>query len=204
MTRRQQLKAGTLVGVTALAGCSNRPEGDAPDSINRFTLGPDDDSIPVLKLFEDYACPHCRDFNQQVLPQLVEDYVSENRLRIAHYDFPIPVSTQSQTAAQSGWVVQSIDKTKFWEYKSYLFENQNQLGYDLYQEAADEVGLNGEDVVTETRSGEYSKFVTEDRELGTSLGVRGTPALFIGETQIEAGEYNVITNQIEQILANQQ
>lgn len=202
LNRRNILATSAGIGAVSVAGClgSDRPEGNAPDSIDRPMLGADNGDVPVLMVFEDYGCPACAEFNDTMLPQIIEDYVETGRLKIAHYDYPIPVRQLSDAAAQSGWVVQSMDPSAFWDYTSILFANQGSLGYELFEQAANELGLDGTKVVSETKSRAYEKFVREDKQLGNQKGVQGTPSLFIGDAPVPAGPYNAIVNELEQQL----
>lgn len=202
LSRRSILAASGGIGAVSVAGCleSSRPEGNAPDSIDRPMLGEDNGDVPVLMVFEDYGCPACAEFNDTMLPRIIEDYVETGRLKIAHYDYPIPVRQLSDAAAQSGWVVQSLDSDSFWDYKKILFDNQGSLGYELFEQAADELGLDGATVVSETKSRAYEKFVRDDKQLGNEKGVQGTPSLFIGDAPVPAGPYNAIVNELEQQL----
>lgn len=204
-SRRKFLATVGGASVIALAGCmGGTPEGDAPDSLPQPTYGEVSEDKPVLRIFEDYGCPHCADFEENILPRLIEDYVEEGTLYLEYYDFPIPVRQMSKPAAASGRVVQHLaeDDVTFWDYKRQLLANQENLSYDLFEQTANDLGLDGEEVVKQTRSGAWDSFVEEDKQYGQQLGVSGTPGLFLNDTKIEAGSYSNITTQIELALQN--
>jgi len=206
-SRRRFLTTVGGVSAVAIAGCldSGRPDGNAPESLSQPVYGEKTENKPVLKLFEDYGCPACADFEENVLPQLISDYVEPDTLYIEFYDFPIPVRQLSKPAGVSGRVVQDLseEQVTFWDYKRQVFANQNNLGYELFRTTANDLGLDGDEVVKQTRSGEWNKFVEQNKQYGQEIGVSGTPGLFINDTQIDYGNYSSITTQIELELRNQ-
>lgn len=205
-SRRKFLATIGGTSVIALAGCTNgRPEGNAPESLSQPTYGEVTENKPVLKIFEDYGCPACAKFEEDMLGRLIEDYVNPGTLYLEYYDFVIPVRQMSKPAAASGRIVQSLaeEEVTFWDYKRQLLANQDNLGYDLFETAANELGLDGEEVVKQTRSKEWHKFPEENTAYGKEIGVTGTPNLFLNETQIEFNSYSSLKTQLELALKQQ-
>ncbi|HKD04362.1 MAG TPA: thioredoxin domain-containing protein [Bryobacteraceae bacterium] len=54
----------------------------------------------TLELFTDYQCPSCRMFYQDVLPQVISQYVAPGKVRLIHRDFPLPQHQYSRTATK--------------------------------------------------------------------------------------------------------
>ena len=47
-------------------------------------------AAPVrLEVFSDFTCPHCRHFHEEVLPQLMKDYVVNGKMYIVDRAFPL-------------------------------------------------------------------------------------------------------------------
>jgi protein-disulfide isomerase len=47
-------------------------------------------TAPVrLEVFSDFTCPHCRHFHEEVLPQLMKDYVVSGKMYIVDRAFPL-------------------------------------------------------------------------------------------------------------------
>jgi protein-disulfide isomerase len=47
-------------------------------------------TAPVrLEVFSDFTCPHCRHFHEEVLPQLIKDYVVNGKMYIVDRAFPL-------------------------------------------------------------------------------------------------------------------
>ena len=58
-------------------------------------------SAPItLELFTDYQCPSCRMFYQDVLPQIVAQYVKTGKVRLIHRDYPLPMHAFSRIATK--------------------------------------------------------------------------------------------------------
>ena len=92
-TRRGYLAAAAGVGLGATAGCLGGGSGgangctieDEPavSELPAPTLGASDADVTVLA-FEDFACPHCATFHQNVLPQLEEDYIDPGKVHFTY------------------------------------------------------------------------------------------------------------------------
>lgn len=201
VSRRNFLATVGGVSSVSIAGCldGTKPEGNAPESLSQPIYGEESEDKLEFKLFEDYGCPHCATFDEDILPQLIEDYVNPGEIYLKYYDFPIPVRQMSRPASVSGRVVQSLseEQVTFWDYKRRLLLNQDNLSFELFRTTANDLGLDGDEVVKQTRSGEWDKFVQDNKTYGQQLGVSGTPGLFLNERQITSGTYSSITTQIE-------
>jgi len=80
--------------------------------------------------YDDFACPHCRAFNLNVVPN-VREFVSEGTVRFAHVDFPIPVSEWSVPVASAAReVYEQATAEAYFEYSHALFEAQRDYSYD--------------------------------------------------------------------------
>lgn len=207
LSRRRVLETGALLGASAVAGClGGDGNGDGggngeQETTDRPTLG-DSDAPVTVAVYEDFACPHCRTFNQDVTPQLVADYVEPGDVAYEHYDFPIPVneavSWQAPQAARS--VMKQAGSETFFEYAELLFSNQGSLEMDVYVDLASEVDVDGDVVESAVDENRYRQTVEADREDGRDRGVGGTPTVFVnGENPAEDGRlgYSNIVQAIE-------
>ncbi|WP_247009624.1 DsbA family protein [Halorientalis litorea] len=213
-TRRELLAAvggGTAV---AVAGClgggpDTLEDGDAtgtatgsPASDILSTPVRGDPEAPVTVLaFEDFACPHCRDYSLNVVPDILAEYADDGTIRYEFHDFPIPVDEDvSWNAACAARAVQArADDEAFFEYAHALFEAQSDLGPDAYERLADDAGLDGAAVRESALDGEYRPTVAADRQRGEEAGVRGTPTVAVDGTVVDP-TYDAISAAIEDAL----
>ena len=191
ISRRTVLAAGTAA-CAALAGCSGGDAAASPDDIDtddRPAIG--DESAPVtVTVFEDFACPHCRQFNAQVTPQIVQRYVEPGDVRYLHADFPIPVDeTWSYAIPSAAYAVfEEAGNDAFWQFATQIYDHQGNYSLDAVETVADEVAEAGSAAREAADEGTYRERVESDKELGDSWGVSGTPTIFVEDEQVDIDE----------------
>jgi protein-disulfide isomerase len=206
--RRALLGAAGLV-TTALAGClGSGTSGSSGGSGNATTRSGDPLSAPVrgdpeagvtVAVYEDFACPHCRSYNAEILPEVESEYIEPGTIRYEHRDFPLPVDDpQSYYAANAARAVQ--DRTgdeEFWTYADLLFENQSSLGGDRYASLADEVGVDGDPVRGAAASRVYRTTVMGNKNRGKDEGVTGTPGVIVDGNVLSGYSFDAISSAVE-------
>lgn len=223
-TRRRFLAGSVAAGVVGLAGCGalNADEESTPDTVTTDgsgaeaaspaepttadtpsapSLGPTDAPVTVLA-FEDYACPHCREYSLEVFPEIRSRYIDSGDVYYEFHDLPIPVTEQSEPAANAARAVQdTVGVDAFWAYSKALFENQQSLGPDTYADLAGEVGADPETVRTAAVERRYADTVQADRSAGIERGVSGTPGIIVdGSDPLESYAVETVTGAIEDAL----
>lgn len=188
MDRRRFLTGTVGISTLAIAGClgdSNVP-GDAVEDLPHPALGPDDAPVEV-EVWEDFSCPHCASFDVQVFPDLVENYVDPGHIRYVFYDFPIPVDDRwSWDVAEAGRVVQDkASEDAFWTFKATMFANQSAYSKDFLAGVAEDLGLDGDDLVTDVNDDRYRPVVENAKQIGSDNGVQGTPTVFVEGTVVD-------------------
>jgi protein-disulfide isomerase len=192
VSRRAVLGAlAAAAGSGALAGClggSDTPSGPTPvESLPAPVQGDPDADVTVMA-FEDYACPHCRTYTLEVLPEIEAEYVEPGTIRYEHHDFPIPVDDRwSWAAAGAGRAVQDdVGDDAFFQYSRLLFENQSSYSIDLVRRLAEQVGADPDSVERAADQGVYRPVLQADRKKGKNLGLDGTPEVFVnGEKTVD-------------------
>jgi protein-disulfide isomerase len=214
-TRRQVLAAAGVAGVAGLAGCTggSTPTADDQGGGGDGTrngggggngggetpaprLSPpvkgDPEAGVTLAVYEDFACPHCRDYNANGYPELAEEFVDTGQVRYEHRDLPIPVlDPGSFEAANAARAVQDRHGDgAFWDYADALFANQDALGSEtpaLYADLAADLGYEGEPVRADAVDQAYADTVGGDRERGVDAGVEGTPGFVVDGEVVTSG-----------------
>lgn len=150
---------------------------DTPEIPGGHRHGPE--GVPTLHTFEDFECPGCGQFNRQFVPSMERDFVATGRMALSFHHFPLQsihqyafgASVAAECAGEQG---------AFEQYKATLFANQAQglTGQDLIRYAG-QVGLNMEVFQACRDSARASAAVKADMELGVSVGVSGTPSIYL-------------------------
>lgn len=145
-----------------------------------------DGAAPLeIVVFEDYKCPHCRDFSQDVLPELMADYIDSGSAKLIMLNFPLPLGEDSVTAALASECVYAQDKDAYWTYHEALFTAQEDPSSTwatverLSDIAADIPEVDSEELASCIEDETYLDLVEAERAMGAAAGVRGTPSVFI-------------------------
>jgi len=143
----------------------------------------DADAPVTIVEFGDFQCPGCGSFALSVKPQLDGTIVASGQAKFVFYDFPIvSIHPNAFLAARAARCAE--DQDKYWEYHETLFRHQARwatasMPSSAFEDYASDVGLDGGDFSACLSSDKYADVVTANMELGTRMGVSGTPSIFI-------------------------
>ena len=153
--------------------------GAEPD----HTLGPA--NAPVqLEEFGDFQCPPCGMFHP-ILEQMHEEF--GDRMRITFREYPLPTH-QHALAAASAAEAAGI-QGKFWEMHDLLYEHQNDWKdqFDvrpIFESYAKQAGVDVERYKRDLEGDLVAQRIFQDGRRGHSLGVQGTPTVFINGREV--------------------
>lgn len=142
----------------------------------------------VLMEFADFQCPGCGGFARFSKP-LIKDYIDNGTVRFVWYDFPLTQIHQNAVlAARAGRCAN--EQGKFWAFHDVIFSRQSQWSGsqdagDHFEEYAKQAGLDGGAFGECLRSEKFQKEVSESFQLGSTLGVQGTPTLFVNGKKVQ-------------------
>jgi protein-disulfide isomerase len=72
--------------------------GQTPAGVARFKEAGSVMAPITIELYTDYQCPHCREFFEYALPELMTEFVKTSKVRLIHRDFPLPQFQYSRIA----------------------------------------------------------------------------------------------------------
>ncbi len=106
---------------------------------------------------------------------MLEQYPQDVKMIFKNY--PLAYHAFSKMAAIAAAAAQKQDK--FWEYHDRLFENYDRLDDQIFREIARELNLDLEKFNKDMNDPATILRVDKDAQLGRSVGVKGTPTIFI-------------------------
>lgn len=195
-----------VLGLVALAGGyllyrqMSGPSGTPATSLARVALTPEQlnrvpgisqgspDAPVVIMEFADFQCPGCGQFARFAKP-LISDHIENGTVRFVWYDFPlVQIHRNAMLAARAGRCAN--DQGRFWEYHDVLFGRQSEWSEsmraaDLFTDYTEPAGVDRARFAECLRSDRFQQEVSESYELGNTLGVTGTPTLFINGKRVD-------------------
>lgn len=146
---------------------------------NSAIKGPVDAPVTVM-VFDDFQCPYCARL-VPMIEKVVETYPTQVRVVFKH--FPLNMHKFARQAAIAS--IAARNQGKFWQLHDQLFANYNQLNEEKIRELAASVGLDMERFDKDIENPALQQEISADMQLGTSSGVRGTPAVYINGVQLK-------------------
>lgn len=203
---------GALI-VVALLGSqlmSSGPTGQEIPLEGQPMTGNSDANVTVVE-FGDYRCPVCKQFHDQVWPQLKENYIDTGKVEFYFVNYAFLdqnfAGQTSTRAAVAGECVVNQDEEQFWNFHDALYDNQGaerqdwatqDFLMDLARENTEGLDYNQLQACIDDRK--TSDKVQQDRSIGRSAGVTGTPSVYVNGDKIQNWEYNSLRAAIEQQL----
>jgi len=148
-------------------------------------LGKDDAPV-TLEEFGDFECPPCG-LLHPILKKFEADY-GPDKLRIIFREFPlVPNHAHALAAARSAEAAGL--QGKFWEMHDMIYEHQKDWheAFDtrpIFEDYAKKIGLNLQQFQRDQTSEAVERRLFLDGRRGHSLGVQGTPTVFMNGREV--------------------
>ena len=155
-----------------------------PGAEPAHVLGPP--NAPVrLEEFGDFECPPCGMFHP-ILQQMHAEF--GDKLAITFREFPLVPTHQHALAAASAAEAAGL-QNKFWEMHDLLYEHQNDWKKEfdvrpIFESYAKQIGLDIERYQRDMNGDLVAQRIFADGKRGHSLGVKGTPTVFINGREV--------------------
>jgi protein-disulfide isomerase len=150
-------------------------------------------SAPVaIDLYEDFQCPACEQWGQNVLPSLVRHELSAGTVRIVYHGFAF-LGPESRDAGRAAWAAEQ--QGRFWDMWSTLYANQglHENGGAFARRRliamADALGLDPARFAADLDSPAATEFVADGVAEATAAGVNSTPTLMIAGRPLSGSGY---------------
>ncbi len=152
-------------------------EQPAPTILNgEFILGNPNAPVTIIE-YSSHLCGHCVNFHQQTLPLLIDKYVKNGQVKIAH---------RLLSPVELGMAVLCArEDDKFRDMNEYLFEHISEIeSPDDLKSLAGEIGIDEDAFSDCLESSKYEDGVVQWFESAEELNVGGTPTFFINNQEI--------------------
>jgi len=151
--------------------------------VNGPARGPEKAPVTIVE-FSDLQCPHCKDA-QPVIDKLLTD---EPSARFVFQNYPLPMHNWAAKAAYYADCVGRASNDAFWKFVQGTFDQQANLTESNADEKltamADASGVKGADVAVCAAKPDTKSRVDKSIALGQSVGVTGTPTVYINGRRI--------------------
>lgn len=131
-----------------------------------------EDPIQIVE-FADFTCPHCATV-APILEALVE---SQPDLELTFFFYPLRSAGPSLLAAQAA--AEAFEQGQFWSYALAVYDQPRPPGRDDLVAIGQQIGLDAERLAAALDDERHRDAVLADKALGQSVGIRGTPAIYI-------------------------
>lgn len=159
------------------ANSASQPGTDAPGSTRPNVKV---SSPIVIEEYGDYQCPPCG----QLYPELKQiEHEYGNQVQIVFRHFPLmKMHKNALLAAQTAEAARN--QNKFWEMHDLLYKNQKSWeesddAKSIFESYARQLNLNLDRFQGDLQSNQVQQRISADIQRGTSLGVTGTPTVFL-------------------------
>jgi len=164
--------------------------------------------------FGDYECPYCSQHANQVLPQIVTDYVEAGKVRYFFKDFPLgsihPEAFKGAEAARCAG-----EQGKYWEMHDRLFGDRQPLAMKVWPVYLLALGLDASQFLQCLDEGKYGAQIRKDIQEAEKYHVPGTPSFYLGTLNSDGSgmkavrmlrsftAYNAFRKTLDQMLSSQ-
>ncbi len=150
---------------------------------NGITRGPAKAAVEIVE-FSDLQCPHCK----QAQPTVEKLMGDEPNARFVFQPFPLPSHDWAMKAAAYAECVGQANNAAFWKFVDAVYNAQADItasnADQKLTELATGAGVKGSEIVACSAKPETKARIESSIVLGKTVGVTGTPTLFIGGRRI--------------------
>jgi protein-disulfide isomerase len=182
----------TAAAPSGHAAPAGEPDPTRDLSVTKFTIGdapvrgPANAPVTVV-VFSDFQCPFCKKV-EGTIDALEKAY--PGKVKVAWKHFPLDFHANARMAAAAAQVAHRSGK--FWAMHDQLLAHQEALDPESLAGYARDVGLDPSAFKAALAEADAGAAIDADVKLGTSIGVTGTPTLFINGRRI-VGAYPLET-----------
>lgn len=145
--------------------------------------------------FSDFQCPYCARL-QPTLNQVLKAYPDD--VKLVYKDYPLSFHKQARNAAKAARA--AGEQGKYWEMHDLIFANFSKLTEDMFKDFATKLNLDVNKFLADFNSNRYDALIQQDINLARTVGVTGTPTLFVNGKRMRRRSFEDFKAAIEGVL----
>lgn len=163
------------------------------------------DAPVTMMIFEDFQCPHCAAWNEEIYPQVKEKLLDTGKAKLYFLDYHITqFGDRSYYASMASEYVWRKNPTKWYDFSHELYKNQTVLTNEFLADKVTKYvdGISKENVKKNLEKDHmYIDGILADNQKGDTLGVTGTPSLFVnGKMVNEPGDVDALVKKVNSLI----
>lgn len=171
--------------------------------VNGPAKGPAKAPVTIVE-FSDMQCPHC----QKAAPVIEQLLAQEPDAHFVFQNFPLPAHNWAEKAAAYVDCVGSASNDAVWKFIQKTFEDQANISEANIDEKLKAIatasGVNGAEMAVCADKSATKARVEASVQLGKSVGVTGTPTLFVNGRNVPGGAPEEVIKKIVDFEASQE
>jgi protein-disulfide isomerase len=173
-----------FIGFLIFNGDADAPVNNTGGQLTNHVLGAENSSVTFIE-YSDFECPACYRFFP-IMSELKQQYGDRVKFQFRHF----PLVEIHQNALIASRAAEAASKQdKFWDMHTQLFVNQPQWSQSpnaasLFEDYAQQIGLDVEQFKEDLRSDEVNRTVQADRAYAREQGYNSTPTFVLNGEEL--------------------
>jgi protein-disulfide isomerase len=149
------------------------------------------DALVRVDVWEDFQCPMCVQYTQNVERKLVDTYIAEGKVYYVFHQYPfIDRKVGGKESAQSANASMCANEQgRFWDYHDMLYANWKGEGEGAFTDKrlitfAEMLGLDMGAFNSCFNANRYKDQIEKDYQAGITIGVSGTPSVYVNNKYV--------------------
>ena len=171
----------------------------AYSQVDGTTLGNSEAKVSV-DVWEDFQCPACRNFSENIEPLIVQNYVDTGKVSYTFHQYPFidDFASTKESDQSANASMCAAEQNRFWDYKEILFANWIGENVGSYTDRrlvafAEAISLDMDAFKGCFNENRYKEEINQDFEAGKNLDIGSTPSIFVnGQRVLNAQGANYI------------
>ena len=161
----------------------------------------DPDAPVKIEVYEDFQCPACKTYSEQIAPQVKDAYVATGEVYYVfrHYPFLDDNAPRKESDQAANASMCAADENRFWDYHDMLFANWNGENQGSFNDKrlvafAEALDLDMTKFNPCFEANLHADEIDSDFQMGRQLGVTGTPSVLVNGRILTPGRVPSFTD----------